>query len=68
MNRIAEHKKSLSSQGGPFYVMPEITNKKLPDTTVLIILYAYIKLAEGFGLRYTNSVTFFLTLQRYVGL
>lgn len=24
---------------------------------MLIILYAYIKLAEGFGLRYTNSVT-----------
>lgn len=63
-----KHKKSLSSQGCPFYVMPEITNKNFPDTTVLIILYAYIKLAEGFGLRYTNSVTFFLTLQRYVGL
>lgn len=30
MNRIAEHKKSLSSQGGPFYVMPEITNKNFP--------------------------------------
>ena len=26
----SEHKKSLSSQGGPFYVMPEITNKNFP--------------------------------------
>ncbi len=27
---VGKYKKSLSSQGGSFYVMPEITNKNFP--------------------------------------